>query len=100
MRYCIGVDLGGTSVKVGFVNIDSAEILASGSIPTNAPRDAKAVLTDIVKYMKKLACESGYPMEDALWIGVATAGIVRTEPFLRQPISAGATFRSLCCSRE
>ena len=77
MRYCIGVDLGGTSVKVGFVNIDSAEILASGSIPTNAPRDAKAVLTEIVKYMKKLACESGYPMEDALWIGVATAGIVK-----------------------
>lgn len=77
MRYCIGVDLGGTSVKVGFVNIDNAEILISGSIPTNAPREAKAVATDIVKLAKKLAKESGYAMEGALWMGVATAGIVK-----------------------
>lgn len=77
MRYCIGVDLGGTSVKIGFVNIDNAEILASGSIPTNAPREAKAIATDIVKYTKRLADESGYAVEDALWMGVATAGIVK-----------------------
>ena len=77
MRYCIGVDLGGTSVKIGFVNIDNAEILASGSIPTNAPREASAIATDIVRFTKKLADESGYAMENALWMGVATAGIVK-----------------------
>ena len=49
MKYCIGVDLGGTSVKVGFVNIENAEILISGSIPTKAPRAAEDVCVDIVK---------------------------------------------------
>ena len=82
MRYCIGVDLGGTSVKVGYVNIDTAEILVSGSIPTNAPREAEAIATDIVKFTKKLADESGYTMEGALWMGVATAGIVKNSTVL------------------
>ena len=77
MKYCIGVDLGGTTVKVGFVNIDNAEILISGSVPTKAPRDAEDVAVDIVKLIKRLAAESGYSMEGALWIGVATAGIVK-----------------------
>lgn len=77
MRYCIGVDLGGTTAKVGFVNIDTAQILISGSVPTKAPRDAEDVLVDIVKLIKRLAGDSGYSMEGALWIGVATAGIVK-----------------------
>ena len=77
MKYCIGVDLGGTTVKVGFVNIENAEILISGSVPTMAPRAAEDVAVDIVKLIKRLASESGYSMEGALWIGVATAGIVK-----------------------
>ncbi|MBQ3017058.1 MAG: ROK family protein [Clostridia bacterium] len=77
MKYCIGVDLGGTTVKVGFVNIENAEILVSGSIPTRAPRAAESVATDIVKLIRRLASDSGYAMEGALWIGVATAGIVK-----------------------
>ena len=77
MKYCIGVDLGGTSVKVGFVNIETSDILISGSIPTKAPRAAEEVLTDIVKLIKKLADDSGYPVQEALWIGIATAGIVK-----------------------
>ena len=77
MKYCIGVDLGGTTVKVGFVNIENAEILVSGSIPTGAPRAAESVATDIVKLIRRLASDSGYAMKGALWIGVATAGIVK-----------------------
>ena len=77
MRYSIGVDLGGTSVKVGIVDIDGQRILAQGAFSTRAPRPAEDVLADIVRLAGELCESSGYPMSGALWIGVATAGIVK-----------------------
>lgn len=77
MKYSIGVDLGGTAVKVGIVDIDEQRIICSGSFPTRAPRPAEEISADILNLAKDLCASSGCSFEGALWIGVATAGIVK-----------------------
>ena len=77
MEYCIGVDLGGTSIKVGIVDKRNVKIINSGSIPTKAPRAAEDISKDIVRLINGLLDECGYSIKDALWIGVATPGIVK-----------------------
>ena len=42
----LGIDIGGTAVKLGIVN-DSNRVIDSRTIPTDADRPVEAILTDI-----------------------------------------------------
>ena len=75
--YCIGVDLGGTNIAVGLVDLASHEIVKQHSIKTNAPRSAEDISRDIADVCKKLVSMQGIAMNDVLWVGVATPGIVK-----------------------
>ena len=46
MRYCIGVDLGGTNIAVGLVD-ENYNIVKKSSVPTNVARGADAIVADI-----------------------------------------------------
>ena len=46
-NYCIGVDLGGTNIAVGLVDLDSRKIVRQTSAKTNAPRSCEAICADI-----------------------------------------------------
>ncbi len=48
MKYVVGVDLGGTSIKVGLVNSEG-KILKKIALPTNASKGPKAVIKEIKK---------------------------------------------------
>ncbi|MDD4851511.1 MAG: ROK family protein [Gemmiger sp.] len=63
--YYLGVDLGGTNIKVALVD-ENAQILAEDSRPTNLPRTAQAVCDDIAALCRGLQEHSG---------GKAVAGI-------------------------
>ena len=77
MDYCIGVDLGGTNIAAGVVELRSRRIVVKGSVKTNAPRPVEAISEDIVVLCKRLAGEVGVSLSDIKWIGVATPGIVK-----------------------
>ncbi len=76
-RYCIGVDLGGTNIAVGLVNLETKRILKTHSIKTNAPRPCEEISRDIVDVCKKVVGMASIKMSDVLWIGIATPGIVK-----------------------
>ena len=46
MKYCVGIDLGGTNIAVGVVN-ENYEIVARAQAKTNCPRPAEDILADI-----------------------------------------------------
>ena len=48
MNYCIGVDLGGTNISAGIVDLDTKKIIKKLSIKTNAPRSCEDISRDIV----------------------------------------------------
>ena len=77
MSYCIGVDLGGTNIAAGIVELHTRRIVRKGSVKTNAPRPVENIAEDIVELCKKLAAEEKIPFGEIKWIGVATPGIVK-----------------------
>lgn len=76
--YTIGIDLGGTNIATAVVD-ENYKIVGKGNLPTNAPRDAYEIATDMVK-SANMACEdAGITMDDVSWIGVGTPGAVNPE---------------------
>ncbi len=93
--YNIGIDLGGTNIAAGIVN-ENYEIVAKGSIPTNAQRSADEITADIAGLCKKLCDDFGITLGDLGSIGIATPGSANCEtgmilfannlPFVKYPM--------------
>ncbi len=77
MRYCIGVDLGGTNIAVGLVDMDSKSIVDKCSRKTNAPRPCASISKDIAEMCRELADKAGIPLTKVEWVGIATPGVIK-----------------------
>ncbi len=77
MSLCIGVDLGGTNIAVGIVDLSKKRIIRKMSAKTNAPRSCEEISGDIFKLCLELCRMTGVSFSDIKWIGVATPGIVK-----------------------
>ena len=77
MKYCIGVDLGGTNIAVGLIDLDGRRILHKKSVKTRAPRPCEEISCDIKAVCLDLCYMAGIKLAEVLWIGIATPGIVR-----------------------
>jgi glucokinase len=74
----VGVDLGGTSVKVGLCN-EAGKLLHQYEGPTRAEGGAEVVLDLIADYVRKLVGESEYHWDQVAGIGAASAGFMDIE---------------------
>ncbi len=74
MNY-IGIDLGGTNIAVGIIN-EKYEMLAKGSVPTDACRDGKEIIKDMADLCTKLVGEAGLTYDDIEYAGIAAPGSV------------------------
>ena len=77
MKYCIGIDLGGTNIAAGLVDIEEKRIVRKMSIKTNAPRPCVDISRDIANMCKQLCHEENLSMTKVDWVGVATPGVVK-----------------------
>ena len=77
MRYCVGVDLGGTNIAVGLMDLDSKRIVDKISVKTNAPRPCEEISADIHRVCLELCEHAGIELHQLDWIGVATPGVVK-----------------------
>ena len=71
----VGVDVGGTNIKIGLVDIKGT-ILADNFIRTDKSKDYKGILDDIVADIKLLCNEAGVDYHDIGGIGVGVPGVV------------------------
>ena len=78
-KYCIGVDLGGTNIATGLVDLENKSIVKQHSIKTNAPRACEDIARDIVAVCNMLCSKEGITLDNLAWIGVATPGIVKDD---------------------
>lgn len=85
MRYCIGIDLGGTNIAVGLVDLDSKRILDKKSIKTRAPRSAEEIAKDMRQLIQSLTDRAGIKLYQLEWIGVATPGVVKDGVVISAP---------------
>ena len=77
MGYCIGVDLGGTNIAAGIVDLKEKRIIRKSRVKTRAPRPCEEISEDILELCKKLVSFEGMTLSDMQWIGIATPGIVK-----------------------
>jgi glucokinase len=71
----IGVDLGGTNIKVGLCD-EHGSLLHTYVGPTGTEEGAEAVLERIAQYVRKIVESSNYEWEQVAGIGAGLAGFM------------------------
>ena len=75
MKYLLGIDIGGTTIKIGFVSHDG-EILDKFEIKTNVENNGQSILPDIRNAIYSYLEEKGINKNDVLGIGFGIPGPV------------------------
>ena len=77
MKYCFGVDVGGTTIKMGLFQVDSI-LLDKWEIPTRKSLAEDVILSDIADAILKKMSERSINKEDVVGIGVGVPAAVTT----------------------
>ena len=77
-KYAVGVDIGGTTVKLGLFRTDG-ELLDKWEIPTRKENDGSQILPDVAASIKEKLAEKGIDGADVQGIGVGVPGPVTPE---------------------
>lgn len=86
MKYCFGVDIGGTTVKLGLFTTDG-EIVDKWEIKTRTENQGEAVLPDIAEALREKLEEKKIDRDEVEGIGVGVpAEAVWTEPAFQRSI--------------
>ena len=73
MKYIFGVDLGGTTVKMGLFN-ESGEVLDKWEIKTVKENNGAQILPDIAASIKAKVCEKNINKDDVIGVGIGAPG--------------------------
>lgn len=76
MRYAIGIDVGGTKIAGGLVDLETGAVLARRTLPTHAERGGAAVLDDALGMAEGLAGESRARGAEPAGVGVGVCELV------------------------
>jgi glucokinase len=76
MKVFAGVDLGGTNIKAGLVDVETGDLLISDSVPTQSHLGPESVLTRIAELVEKLISQSGLGGHEIGGLGISAPGII------------------------
>ena len=88
MKYVIGIDIGGTTVKIGLFQID-ATLLDKWEIPTRTEENGKYILGDIASSIKKVLEEKEIPFCDVKGAGIGVPGPVTSDGIVKSCVNLG-----------
>lgn len=72
-RTYAGIDLGGTSIKVGLLN-EAGKVLAWESFPTGVERGPAAIIGEMAERTRELAEKNGISFQNVVRVGVGSPG--------------------------
>ena len=87
-QLCIGVDLGGTSIKMGIFSAD-AKLLKKWEIPTDTSNKGENIIKDIAKSIKKELKASDLSLMDCIGIGMGVPGPVLKSGYVKVCVNLG-----------
>ncbi|MDD7390281.1 MAG: ROK family glucokinase [Lachnospiraceae bacterium] len=88
MKKCVGVDLGGTTVKMGILGEDGT-IFEKWEIPTRKEESGKYILSDIAASAKEHLAAAGIADEDFVGVGIGVPGPVRSNGYVEVCVNLG-----------
>ncbi|MBQ7839436.1 MAG: ROK family glucokinase [Lachnospiraceae bacterium] len=86
--YCFGVDVGGTTVKLGLFRVDG-ELLDKWEIPTVTADGGKQILPDVADSILKKMEERGIEREDVVGVGIGAPGPIDSEGTVYKAVNLG-----------
>ena len=75
MKYGFGVDVGGTTVKLGLLS-EAGELLEKWEIPTRTEHGGEQILPDIAQGVQDCMARRGLSRDDCLGLGIGVPGPV------------------------
>lgn len=87
-KYCFGVDLGGTTVKMGLLTIEG-ELLDKWEIPTRKEHNGSLILPDIAESIKGKLTEKKIETEDVVGIGIGAPGPIDADGVVHKAANLG-----------
>mgnify|MGYP000105608139 FL=1 len=87
-KYGFGVDVGGTTVKMGFFET-SGGLLDKWEIKTDTSDNGKAVLPDIAQAIDNKLAQEGISKSDVEGVGIGVPGPVRSDGVVNGCVNLG-----------
>ena len=94
MKYCFGVDIGGTTVKLGLFTTDG-EIVDKWEIKTRTENQGEAVLPDIAEALNAKLEEKKIGKDEVEGIGVGVPAPVNTEGVVQNTANLGWGYKEV-----
>lgn len=87
-KKCIGIDVGGTSVKMGLFET-TGKVLYKWEVPTRKEEDGRYILEDVAASIKALLAEKNIDMEDVVGAGLGVPGPVMPDGYVEVCVNLG-----------
>ena len=87
-KYGFGVDVGGTTIKMGFFETDG-KLLDKWEIKTNTANGGAEILSDIAKGIDNKLAQEGISKSDVQGVGVGVPGPVRGDGVVNRCVNLG-----------
>lgn len=87
-NYCYGVDVGGTTVKIGLLKVDG-ELLDKWEIPTNTDQGGEMILSDIASSIRENAKNKNIDFSEVLGAGIGVPGAVLSDGTVNRCVNLG-----------
>ena len=88
MRYCFGIDIGGTTVKIGLFS-EEGKLMDRWEVPTRKESEPSGLLKDVKASLEKCLEEKKIKKEDILGIGMDAPGPVTADGVLHNAVNIG-----------
>lgn len=99
MKYCFGVDIGGTTVKMGVFEL-GGKILDKWEIPTRTDNQGENILPDIAKSIDEKIQNMGLAQEDVKGIGMGVPAPVTADGIVKNTANLGWGYKEVTREME
>lgn len=93
-KYCFGVDIGGTTVKMGLFTTDG-ELIDKWEIKTRTENGGEAILPDVSQAIFDKMKEKGMEREDIVGVGIGIPAPVNAEGIVKNTANLGWGYKEV-----
>lgn len=87
-KKCIGVDVGGTTVKIGLF-ADNGELLRKWEVPTRKEENGRYILSDVAESILAVLKEENISLDDVIGAGIGVPGPVKRDGYVPVCVNLG-----------
>ena len=87
-KYAFGVDIGGTTVKMGLFE-DDGSLLKKWEITTRKEESGSYILSDVAENIEAVIAEKSINKEDVIGVGVGSPGLVLSDGTVVSAVNLG-----------